>query len=103
VQQILNGHVQGGGEAQVGLCGEAELADLVIGDYSLDDVDALGEFALAQASQVAEVSHALAQGQVSLANEREVAGFGLIISGTKVITEGHANRDSDTIYVISFT
>jgi hypothetical protein len=64
VQQILNGHVECGGKAQGGLRGEAELADLVIGDDGLDDVDAQGELALAESAHAAEVSQALAEGEV---------------------------------------
>jgi hypothetical protein len=45
-EKLLNGYVEGGGETQGDFGGEAKLADLVIGDDDLDDVDALGEFGL---------------------------------------------------------
>ena len=51
VQQNLNGHVEGGGKAKGDFGGEAEHTDFVIGDHGLNDVDALCEFALAQAAQ----------------------------------------------------
>ena len=64
LEQFLDGHVEGGGESQRNLCGDAELADLVIGNDSLDDVDALGQFALAQSAQGANLRQTLAEGKV---------------------------------------
>ncbi len=49
-EKLLNGDVEGGGESQGDFGGEAKLADLVIGNDDLDDVDAFGEFALAQST-----------------------------------------------------
>ena len=54
LKQLLNGDVEGGGETQGGLCGDAELADLIVGDDDLYDTDTLGELALTEAAQCAE-------------------------------------------------
>ena len=61
---FLDRHIEGGGEPQGHLCSDAELAYLVVRDDNLDDVDALGEFALTQVPQGAELGEALAEGQV---------------------------------------
>ena len=64
LEQFLDGHFEGGGESQRRLCGNAELADFVIGDDRLDDVDALGQFALAESAQGANLRQTLAEGKV---------------------------------------
>ncbi len=64
LEQLLNWHIEGGRESQGHLCGDAELAYLVVRDDNLDDVDALGEFALTYVPQGAGMSEALAEGQV---------------------------------------
>ena len=65
LEQFLDGHFEGGGESQRNLCGNAELADLVIRNDNLDDVDALGQLLLAQSAQAANVGQALAEGEVN--------------------------------------
>ena len=64
LEQFLDGHFEGGGEPQRNLCGDAELAYLVIGNDNLDDVDALGQLSLAQSAQAANVGQTLAEGKV---------------------------------------
>jgi hypothetical protein len=49
--KLLNRHIEGGGESQSHLCGDAELAYLVVRDDNMNDVDALGGFALAQTAE----------------------------------------------------
>jgi hypothetical protein len=84
-------HFEGGGESQRNLCGQTELADFVIGNDSLDDVDALGLLSLAESLQAALFPRPLFSGHPArrLSSFLAVWEFGAVAGCLRESVRGH--------------